>query len=198
MENAKSAELEELKAATTALVVIDLQKGIAGSGRDLFPYPADQVIRNAESLVKAFTEKGAFVVLVRVATVDGKDMLKPKTDIKPSPAPFPEGWDQILPELAGYPNTYTLTKHQWGAFFGTGLDLQLRRRGIHTIVLCGVSTSIGVDTTAREAYQLGYNQVFAEDAMGASSREEHDYVCKTIFPRIGKIRTSEETAAALK
>ncbi|MNO45144.1 Isochorismatase family protein YecD [compost metagenome] len=191
-------ELEELNAAVTALVVIDLQNGIANSGRELHPYPVDQVIRNADSLVKDFTEKGAFVVLVRVSTLDGKDMLKPKTDVQLSPPPFPEGWDQIVPELAAYQGTYTLTKHQWGAFFGTDLDLQLRRRGIRTIVLCGISTSIGVDTTAREAYQLGYDQVFVEDAMGASSREEHEFVCKTIFSRIGRIRTSAEAAAALK
>lgn len=149
-------------------------------------------------LVKAFTEKGAFVVLVRVSTLDGKDMLKPRTDLQLSPPHYPEGWDQIVPELAQYQGTYTLTKHQWGAFFGSDLDLQLRRRGIRTIVLCGISTSIGVDTTAREAYQLGYDQVFAEDAMGASSREEHEFVCKTIFSRIGRIRTSAEAAALLK
>ncbi|SDL87692.1 Isochorismatase family protein [Paenibacillus jilunlii] len=125
-------------------------------------------------------------------------MLKPMTDVQLSLPQYPEGWDQIVPELAGYPNTYTLTKHQWGAFFGTDLDLQLRRRGIRTIVLCGISTSIGVDTTAREAYQLGYDQVFVEDAMGASSREKHEFVCKTIFPRIGQIRTSGAVVAALK
>ncbi|CAH1056759.1 Isochorismatase family protein YecD [Paenibacillus pseudetheri] len=82
--------------------------------------------------------------------------------------------------------------------FGTDLDLQLRRRGIDTIVLCGISTSIGVDTTAREAYQLGYNQVFVEDAMASSTKEEHYYVCKTIFPRIGKIRSSGEVISLLK
>jgi nicotinamidase-related amidase len=79
-----------------------------------------------------------------------------------------------------------------GAFYGTELDLQLRRRGIDTIVLCGISTSVGVDTTAREAYQLGYNQIFAEDAMTAGEKEEHEYVCKYMFPRMGRIRTTEE------
>ena len=72
-----------------------------------------------------------------------------------------------------------------GAFYGTDLDLQLRRHGINTIVLCGVSTNIGADTTAREAFQHGYNQILATDAMTASTKEEHDYVCKYICPRCG-------------
>ncbi|KZL89103.1 isochorismatase family protein YecD [Clostridium magnum DSM 2767] len=77
------------------------------------------------------------------------------------------------------------------------IDLQLRRRGIDTIVLCGVSTGIGVDTTAREAFQQGYNQIFVEDAMAAITKEEHDYVCKYIFPRIGKIRTTENIESSI-
>lgn len=175
-----------------------VQLRIAASGRQAAPYTADQVIGNAVKLVDAFTQKGAFVVLVRVSSLDGRDMVRAVTDSVAAPVNYPEGWDQIVPDLAGFKNTYTVTKRQWGAFFGTDLDLQLRRRGIQSLVLCGISTSIGVDTTAREAYQLGYQQVFAEDAMTASTREEHDYVCRTIFPRIGRIRTSEEIAAGLK
>ena len=198
MTNEHTAEAEGLNASRTALVVIDLQKGIANGGRAAAPYSPAEVIGNAEKLVKAFTEKGAFVVLVRVSSLDGKDMLKPDTDLLLAPGQYPEGWDEIVPELAGYSNAHIVTKRQWGAFFGTDLDLQLRRRGIHTIVLCGISTSIGVDTTAREAFQLGYQQIFAEDAMTASAQEEHDYVCKTIFPRIGKIRTSEAVVKSLQ
>lgn len=84
-----------------------------------------------------------------------------------------------------------------GAFYGTDLDLQLRRRGIGNIVLCGISTGIGVDTTAREAYQHGYNQIFVEYAMAALLKEEHDYVCEYIFPRMGKIRISKEVALSI-
>lgn len=109
-----------------------------------------------------------------------------------------EGWDNYITELADIPNAYKINKRQWGAFFGTDLDLQLRRRGIETIVLCGISTSIGVDATAREAYQHGYHQIFVEDAMTASTKEEHDYVCNYIFPSIGQIRSSEEVILALR
>ncbi|NSB14516.1 isochorismatase family protein [Clostridium beijerinckii] len=198
MEDLKLNEKELIKAETSALVLIDLQKGIAGGGISGSPHSIDQVIQNASKLVKEFSEKGAFIVLVRVSTVDGKDMAKPKTDLAPSGMKYQEGWDELIPEIAGGKNAHIVTKRQWGAFYGTDLDLQLRRRGIDTIVLGGISTNIGVDTTAREAFQHGYNQIFVEDAMTAISKEEHEYVCKYIFPRIGKIRTSEQVISLLK
>jgi nicotinamidase-related amidase len=197
MEDLKlTNETEFIKAEKTALVVIDLQNGIVN--RETAPHTGVEVIQNASRLATAFTEKGAFVVLVRVSSVDGKDMLKPSLDLKNNPVQYAEGWDIYVPELASIKNTHNITKRQWGAFYGTDLDLQLRRRGIDTIVLCGISTGIGVDTTAREAFQHGYNQIFVEDAMTAISKEEHDYVCNYIFPRIGKIRTSEEVALSLR
>ncbi|MGZ7444166.1 hydrolase [Paenibacillus sp. TH7-28] len=192
------AKVTEIHVEKTALVVIDLQEGIAHSGRQSAPFTSGQVIQNAGKLAHAFAEKGGFVVLVRLSFTDGKDALKPQTDMSPSPVQYPEGWDRLVPELAGVKNAHLVTKRQWGAFYGTDLDLQLRRRGIDTIVLCGISTSIGVDTTAREAFQHGYQQIFAEDAMTASTQEEHDYVCKYIFPRLGKVRTSEEIVGGMK
>ncbi|MDP4183090.1 MAG: hydrolase [Bacillota bacterium] len=191
-----TSKTDVIQAKKTALVVIDLQKGIVS--RETAPYSATQVIQNASKLVNAFTEKGAFVVLVRVSSIDGKDMFKPNTDLKMNLPQFAEGWDSLAPELANVKNAHVITKRQWGAFYGTELDLQLRRRGIDTIVLCGVSTGIGVDTTAREAYHHGYHQIFVEDAMTASTKEEHDFVCEHIFPRIGKIRASEEVALSLR
>lgn len=190
MEDLKSRETELIKSEKTALVIIDLQNGIVN--RELSPHTGVEVVQNASRLINAFTEKGAFVVLVRVSSIDGKDMLKPSVDSKINPTQFSEGWDSYVPEIANNKNVHTITKRQWGAFYGTDLDLQLRRRGIDTIVLCGISTGIGVDTTAREAFQHGYNQIFVEDAMTAGAKEEHNYVCKHIFPRIGKLRRSEE------
>ncbi|OVE68197.1 hydrolase [Clostridium diolis] len=198
MEDLKLNEKELINAKTSALVLIDLQKGIAAGGISGSSNPVDQVIKNASKLVKEFSEKGAFIVLVRVSTIDGKDMVKPKTDLASSGMKYQEGWDELIPEIAGTKNAHIVTKRQWGAFYGTDLDLQLRRRGIDTIVLGGISTNIGVDTTAREAFQHGYNQIFVEDAMTAISKEEHEYVCKYIFPRIGKIRTSEQVVSLLK
>lgn len=174
----------------TALVVIDLQSGIVSHPRA--PYSGEQVVANAEKLAAAFTKAAAFVVLVRVSFLDGRDMLQPMLDEKVSKPPAPAGWDDYVPQLARYSGAYQLTKRQWGAFHGTDLDLQLRRRGIDTVVLCGLSTSIGVDTTAREAYQSGYHLILAEDAMSADTRADHEYVCTRIFPLIGRVRTTEE------
>lgn len=196
MKNLKLGENEILKAERTALVVIDLQNGVVN--REFAPYSSAQVIENASKLISAFTNRGIFTALVRVSHIDEKDALRPSVDLKNHRSKFQEGWDSYVPEIANIENVHRIIKRQWGAFYGTDLDLQLRRRGIDTIVLCGISTAIGVDTTAREAYQHGYNQIFLEDAMTASRKEEHDYVCKYIFPRIGKIRTTEEVLKLLK
>jgi nicotinamidase-related amidase len=181
----------------TALVLIDLQKGIVAL--ETFPHPASTVVAKAAALAAAFQAKGAFVAAVRVNFTDGKDALRPVTDQAPSagiPARSAE-WADLVPEVDAA-KSILITKRQWSAFYGTELDLQLRRRGIDTIVLGGISTSIGVDTTAREAFQLGYQQIFAEDAMAALSEEEHLYTLKHIFPRIGRIRKSEEIMRALQ
>jgi len=188
----------ELDAKKTALVVIDLQKGIAIPGRPVGPNSVEQLVANASKLAQAFTEKGAFVVLVRVSFVDGKDALRPVTDSPAAAAQPPQGWDEPVPEMARFDSAHVVIKRQWGAFFGTDLDLQLRRRGIDTIVLCGLSTSIGVDTTAREAFQLGYDQVFVEDAMTATAKEEHDFVVGTMFPRMGRVRKTEDVISSIK
>lgn len=175
---------------TTALVVIDLQKGIVGN--KLAPYTGEQVVKRAAALVRAFREKGAFVGIVRVSSKDGKDMLRPKLDQEMPQPVRPAGWDEIVPEIGVKESDCFITKKQWGAFHGTELDLQLRRRKIETVVLCGVASGIGVDTTAREAFQHGYQLVFAIDAISGISEAEHDYVRQFIFPRIGRIRTTEQ------
>jgi nicotinamidase-related amidase len=134
------------------------------------------------------------VFLVRVTlSADGKDFLHPLTD---SPAwsgqKLSPDFAEIVPELGPKAGDFVITKHQWGAFYGTELDLQLRRRGITTIILCGISTNIGVESTARFAYEYGYNQIFAEDAMLAQTIEEHNFSVTKIFSRIGQVRKTEE------
>jgi nicotinamidase-related amidase len=94
------------------------------------------------------------------------------------------------------PTDFVITKHQWGAFYGTELDLEFRRRGITTMVLCGISTDIGVESTARFAFEYGYSQIFAEDAMTALSAEEHNFSVTKIFPRIGLVRKTDQILTA--
>ncbi len=180
----------------TALVVIDLQKGIAG--RQIAPYAFDAIVRNAAALAEAFRRNGMPVFLVRVTpSPDGKDALRPIADApRPAQTPPPD-WADIVSEIGPKQGDFVITKHQWGAFYGTELDLQFRRRGIITVVLCGVATNFGVESTARSAYEFGYNQIFAENAMSAMSAEEHAFTVAKIFPRIGLVRTTEEILASL-
>ncbi|SHH86369.1 Nicotinamidase-related amidase [Sporobacter termitidis DSM 10068] len=189
-----NTRIEILDAKKTALVVIDLQNFSVGMTPHA-PYPAGTVVENAVRLTRRFTEKGAFVVFVRVSfSEDGKDSFRPRTDAPPGKPNFPDGWDVLVPELQAFKNAHIVTKRQMGAFYGTDLDLQLRRRGIDTVVLCGISTIFGVDTTAREAFSHSYHGVYIEDAMTCASKEHQDFVCQNIFPAMGKVRRTDEIA----
>jgi nicotinamidase-related amidase len=182
----------------TALVVIDLQRGIVA--RTTAPRPAAEVVAQAARLARAARAAGAFVVLVHVGpSTDGRDALRPAADaaVPPSPGGMPADFLEIVPELGPQPGDHVVRKRQWGAFYGTDLDLQLRRRRLDTVVLCGIATNIGVESTARAAYELGYEQVFAHDAMAAMTAEEHAMTVNTIFPRIGRVRTTDEIVRAL-
>ena len=181
----------------TAIVVIDLQKGIAT--RPAKPHDSADVVANAAKLVDAFRKNGMPVFLVHVNSAPGVG-LRPITDEEFSPPhhEMPPDWADFVPELKPAPSDVVITKRQWGAFYGTELDLQLRRRGISTIVLCGISTCIGVESTARDAYERGYDQVFVEDATSARSVEEHQHTMTRIFPRLGRVRSTSEVLAALK
>jgi nicotinamidase-related amidase len=180
----------------TALVVIDLQKGVVG--RQTAPHSSDLVVKNSAAIAEAFRTNKMQVFLVRVAfSLDGKDALRPIVDAPwPAQTPPPD-WTDIVPEMGPKPGDFVITKHQWGAFHGTELDLQLRRRGITTIVLCGIATNIGVESTARFAFEYGYNQIFAEDAMSAMSIEEHTFTVFKIFPRLGLVRKTKDILSDL-
>jgi nicotinamidase-related amidase len=174
-----------------ALVVIDLQHGIVG--RQTEPYPAAVVVENAAAIADAFRKNQMPVFLVRVTpSPDGKDALRPICDAPMQMPNPPANWAEIVPEMGPKPGDFVITKHQWGAFYGTDLDLQFRRRGITTMVLCGITTNIGCESTARFAFEFGYNQIFVEDAMSALAAEEHQATVTKIFPRIGLVRKTKD------
>jgi nicotinamidase-related amidase len=183
---------------TTAIVVIDLQLGIASMPVE--PYKTDTVVQNAKRMVEVFRKNQALVFLVHVGpSKDGKDTLQPLSD-QPMQwsGPRPDNWMDFVPEIGPEPTDLIITKRQWGAFHGTELDLQLRRRGISTIILCGIATNIGVESTARFAFEYGYSQIIVEDACSARSKEEHEHCFKTTFPRIARIRSTDDVLAALR
>ncbi len=185
-----------LDSAASALVLIDLQRGIVGM--PVAPLDGAAVVRNAVRLLETFRAAGALVVLVRVSfSADGGDMLSQPRDVTWSAANRPPGWDELIPELGATDRDLVITKRQWGAFYGTPLDMQLRRRGIRSIVIGGISTNMGVESTARDAFERGYHLVFVEDAMAATSAEAHRFACEQIFPRIGQVRSTDEVVRAV-
>ena len=184
---------------STALVIIDLQKGITALPAK--PYDSQAVIGNAAKMAEAFRNNAMPVFLVTVSSSpDGKDRLTPITDgiTAWSKAQLSVDWSDLVPELTPQADDQLITKKQWGAFYGTDLDLQLRRRHIETIVLCGISTNIGVESTARFAYEYGYQQIFVEDAMSSRSASEHEHTVTTVFPRIGRVRKTQDILAILE
>ncbi|MFF9094985.1 MULTISPECIES: hydrolase [unclassified Streptomyces] len=175
----------------TALVVIDLQAGIAAA--PVQPYSGADVVARSARLADAFRERGLPVVLVRVSfAADGADAVPGRTETPGAGGARPEGWDVIVPELAGHAGDITVTKHNWGAFHGTDLDVQLRRRGVTQIVLTGIATSIGVESTARAAHEHGYHVTLATDAMSDMDAEAHAHSVRRIFPRLGETGTTDE------
>ncbi|MER7506573.1 hydrolase [Nonomuraea pusilla] len=176
---------------TTALVLIDLQNAIVG--RPAAPYSGAEVVARAVELADAFRHHRAPVVLVRVtARADGSDAAPGRTKIPRPPGPLPAGWDAIVDDLAGHPGDITVTKRTWGAFYGTDLDLQLRRRGVTQVVLAGIATSIGVESTARAAYEHGYNVTLVTDAMTDLDAQAHRHSLERIFPLLGESATTAE------
>ena len=187
-----------LTPAQTALVVIDLQRGIVGM--PTVPHAASDVVAHTAALAAALRAASGTVVLVHVTrSADGKDGLHPQTDTPPwQPGPRAADWAEIVAELGPEPSDLVIAKRQWGAFYGTDLDLQLRRRGIDTILLTGIATNIGVESTARDAFERGYQQVFVEDAMTSLGPDEHANTVRTVFPRIGRVRSTAEVLVALE
>ncbi len=176
-----------LEARTTALVLIDLQNGIVGM--PLAPRDGTTVLANGTALAARFRAAGAPVVLVRVAfAADYADAPRQPVD-QPANRPaggLPAAWSALADGLE-QPGDIVIVKHHWGAFYGTELDLQLRRRGIQRIVLGGIATNFGVESTARQAWERDYGVVVTEDVCAGVSAELHGMAITSIFPRIARV-----------
>ena len=179
---------------STALVLIDLQQGIVA--RQLAPHSSAGVIKNSVRIADALRAKGGAIVFVHVLISDILQL--PADETSPRPANLPPNASELVPELNIQPTDVIITKRQWGAFYGTNLEQQLRRRNIRTLILGGIATNMGVESTARAAHDQGYELIFAEDAMSSMSAEIHAFPIKNIFPRMGRVRTTEQITAALK
>ncbi|MGY2326660.1 isochorismatase family protein [Pseudomonas sp. SDT2931_S440] len=173
----------------TALIIVDLQKGIAEYP---FIHPIGAVVERSRALLDAFRERGMPVVLVNVTGfAPGRTERPRRSDV------FPPGWADLLPELDQQPGDIGVTKRTWGAFASTDLEAQLKARGVTQVVITGVATGTGVESTARQAYEAGFNVTLAVDAMTDANAEAHHYSLNQVFPKLGETGTAQEIIGLL-
>jgi nicotinamidase-related amidase len=168
----------------TALIVIDLQQGIVSLPT---VHPIGDVVNHARALADAFRCRGLPVVLVNV---DGG--APGRTEQAPRVRTFPAGWTDLIPDLDQQPSDVVVTKRTWGAFASTDLEDQLKALNVTQVVIVGVATGTGVESTARQAYEQGFNVTLAIDAMTDMRPEAHDFSLAHVFPRLGETGTTQE------
>lgn len=183
----------------TALIIIDLQEGILAP--EPIPFSKTEIVTRAAALGRAFAHANAPIALTITDFAPG--YLDAPHGIADAPWELPkdglpELFAALVPEIEALPAAIRVTKRQMSAFFGTELDLQLRRRGCNTVVLCGVATNLGVEATARAAFDLNYNVVLAADACGSVAPGLHEFAMEKILPRIARVRLTSEIIDALK
>ena len=189
-------QLLSLDPATTALVLIDLQRGIVAA--DTFPNKSVDVVGRGAQLAAACRAAGVAVILVHVDPgPDGLLFPRPQADQPRPPMKPPADFAELMPELGRQPSDVVVTKHQPNAFYATDLEVQLTRRRIRTIILAGISTNLGVESTARSAHERGYEQLFVPDVMAARELDLHDHTVRRILPTMGRVRPLDVVLAAL-
>jgi nicotinamidase-related amidase len=179
----------------TALVMIDLQHGIVS--RTLAPRSGPEVVERAKQLADTMRAKGAAIVWVRVLLNELHFHSADAPTRAPDAPPAPAEASELVPGIGQQPGDLVVSKRQWGAFYGTDLELQLRRRGIDTIVLGGIATNFGVESTARAAYDRSFRLVFVEDATSGLAEDMHRFTFDKLFRHMGHVRSTQEVIEAL-
>jgi len=183
-----------LNPVSTALVLIDFQR--SNVARQLVPHDSGTIVQNAAKLVHAFRSRGSLIVFVHVLVTELLELTVDLPFPKGSSAPPPNA-SEIVEEVGFQTGDHLVAKRQWGAFYGTELDQLLRRHRTQTIVLAGIATNFGVESTARAAADKGYELVFAEDAMSSVDAEAHAFSVTRLFPRIGRVRSTADLLKTL-
>ncbi|MGP3639527.1 isochorismatase family protein [Lentilactobacillus hilgardii] len=184
--------LGHLELNKTALVTIDLQRGIL-TGHHFQPHAGDKTLKASNDIAEALKNTAVLIALVNVnpSTIG---YLRPFEGGRQGLKRFPDDYSQLLMTIANDEtshNVIKVTKHNPGAFFGTDLDLQLRRRGIDTIILTGVVTSNGIYATALDAFQYGYKVIVVEDACTDRDPQLHEIFFDKLLPKIALVSSEE-------
>jgi nicotinamidase-related amidase len=177
----------------TALVLIDLQNGIVS--RETKPYPAGEVIERSRQLADAFRAKRVPVVYVRVVMSDLLSL--PADEGLSLPKDLPAHLSEIAESAGMRDGDLLISKRHWGAFAGTELEHELRSRGVETVVLAGIATNMGVESTLRQGTGLGFAFVTVEDACSTFSQEMHKFAFSAIFPRLSRVRKTQQVLEAI-
>ncbi len=175
----------------TALIVVDLQKGVAALPAI---HPIADVVARSRALAEACRRHDLPVVIVNVAGAAPGRTEQPR----PGGMALPPDFAEILSELGQQPEDIRVTKRSWGAFANTGLDERLRSLGVTQVIITGVATGTGVEATARQAYEAGFNVTLATDAMTDRRAEAHEYTIAKVFPRLGETGTTAEVLDLLE
>lgn len=174
----------------TALIVVDLQNGIVSTPK---AHPVKDVVDNVRMLLDHFRECDLPVVLVNVTGgAPGRNDLGMKM------GNLPDEWSELIPDLNQQPTDHLITKRTWGAFTDTDLHGYLQKQGVTQVVIVGISTSIGVESTARNAWELGYNVNIIVDAVTDNNLDAHMNSVSLIFPRMAQTSTTADFIALLK
>jgi nicotinamidase-related amidase len=175
----------------TALIVVDLQSGLIDWP---FVHPIGDVVARTCTLTSAFRRHGLPVALVNVdGGAPGRTERTPQHS-----GPFPDGWTDLIPELDRQAGDIVVTKRTRGAFASTDLEDRLRARGVTQVVIAGVATAGGVESTARQAYEAGFNVTLATDAMTDMRPDAHDYSIANVFPRLGETGSTQAVVDLLE
>jgi nicotinamidase-related amidase len=173
-----------------ALILIDLQKGIVSIPA---AHSTADIIGRSAHLAQAFRERGLPVVLVHVTGPPPGRIEAARPPMKPA-----ADWSELVPELDQQPSDIVVAKQRWGAFIGTDLNEILRKHGVTQVVIAGISTSAGVESTARSAYDYGFNVALVIDAMTDRDAEIHRFIVEKIFPRLGETDTTDNVLKLLR
>ncbi|MEV0793885.1 isochorismatase family protein [Kribbella sp. NPDC050459] len=172
--------MNPLESRRTALILIDLMPRIVAL--QTAPLSGPVVLERSVALAAATRSAGGLVVNVRVE--------RPGVDVQPEGSGF-------APEVVPQEGDLEIVKQTIGAFGRSPLDAELRSRGIANVVLAGIATNFGVESTGRAASDLGYETFFVTDAMTGLDDHAHDFAVSYVFPRIGANCTSEAYLKAL-
>lgn len=173
-----------------ALIVVDLQRVTIGNAR---ASSEPDWLARATAVADAFRARGLPVVsATSVGTPQGR------TTYAASGRDWPGDALPLVPEAAQGTHDIAVARRGLSVFAGTDLADRLRSEGVTTVVLVGIATSFGVESSARQAYDLGFSVVVVSDATADLTADAHAHALTSVFPVIGQVGTAQQVTTAIQ